>query len=394
MSTCSLWITFMLTDLKEGFNLAHKICLVWIFFSGMILSSCKSDNQTPDPETGIPNPVNWKKPSHFPDPVYDMSKNPLTAEGVELGRFLFYDGILSRTNDIGCGTCHQQSAAFTHHGHELSHGVDDQLGSRNAPAVQNLAWSTSFFWDGGVHDLDFVPPSPIQSKVEMGETVSNVMMKLRNTPVKGAAVPVNYPKMFKAAFGTEEINTERMMKALSQFMLSMVSATSRYDYYVLGDASAITAQEKEGLVLFKQKCGSCHAGELFTDFSFRNNGITPNKINDQGRYAITLNEEDRMKFKVPSLRNVGLTAPYMHDGRYHALSEVLDHYANDQNSSKIDSIYVSPTLDPVFTAAGQKRGIRLTAQEKLSIIAFLKTLNDEQFISDKRFADPGVGNAL
>lgn len=384
----------MLTNLKVGFCLLRKIFLVLMVCSGVVLTGCKSDSETPDPETGIPKPLSWKKPSHFPEPVYDMSKNPLTAEGVELGRFLFYDGILSRTNVIGCGTCHQQSAAFTHHGHELSHGVDDQLGTRNSPPIQNLAWSTSFFWDGGVHDLDFVPPSPIQNKVELGESVSNVMVKLRNTPVKGAAVSVNYPQMFKAAFGTEEINTERMMKALSQFMLSMVSATSRYDYYVLGDASAITAQEKEGLVLFKQKCGSCHSGELFTDFSFRNNGITPNKINDQGRYAITLDEADRMKFKVPSLRNIGLTAPYMHDGRYHALSEVLDHYANDQNSSKIDSMYVSPTLDPVLAVAGQKRGIRLTAQEKLSIIAFLKTLNDEQFISDKRFSDPGVGTAL
>ncbi|WP_409013976.1 cytochrome-c peroxidase [Dyadobacter sp. CY356] len=361
---------------------------------GLIVIGCKSENDTPDPETDTPKPVSWVKPSHFPEPVYDMSKNPLTAEGVELGRFLFYDGILSRTNDIGCGTCHQQSAAFTHHGHDLSHGVDDQLGTRNAPSVQNLAWSTSFFWDGGVHDLDFLPPSPIQNKVEMGETVSNVMVKLRNTPVKGAAFPVNYPKMFKAAFGSEEINTERMMKALSQFMLSMVSATSRYDYYVLGDATAITAQEKEGLVLFKQKCGSCHASELFTDFSFRNNGIAPNKIDDQGRYAITLDEADRLKFKVPSLRNVGLTSPYMHDGRYKALSEVLDHYANDQNSSKTDSIYVSPTLDTLLIPAGQKRGIRLTAQEKLSIIAFLKTLNDQQFITDKRFSDPGVGTVL
>ncbi|MBE9463574.1 cytochrome-c peroxidase [Dyadobacter subterraneus] len=371
-----------------------KILVILMFFSGIAMIGCKSDNETPDPQTGVSLSVSWKKPSHFPEPVYDMSKNPMTAEGVELGRFLFYDGILSRTNAIGCGTCHQQSAAFTHHGHDLSHGIDDLLGTRNAPAVQNLAWSTSFFWDGGVHDLDFVPPSPIQNKVEMGETVSNVMVKLRNTPVKGAGFPVNYPQMFKAAFGTEEINTERMMKALSQFMLSMVSATSRYDYYVLGDASAITAQEKEGLGLFKQKCGSCHAGELFTDFSFRNNGLSPNKINDQGRYAITLDEADRMKFKVPSLRNVGLTAPYMHDGRYRALSEVLDHYANDQNSSKTDTMYISPTLDPVFLSTGPKPGIRLTAQEKLSIIAFLKTLNDEQFISDKRFSDPGVGTAL
>lgn len=358
-----------------------------------IAVSCKKSADEPEPSTGTPTPLAWTKPSYFPDPVYDLSKNPLTVEGVELGRFLFYDGILSRTDKIGCGTCHQQQAAFTHHGHDLSHGVDDKLGTRNAPSVQNLAWSTSFFWDGGVHDLDMVPPVPVQNPVEMDERVSNVIVKLRATPVAGAAKQVDYPKMFKAAFGTDEITSDRMMHALSQFMMTMVSATSRYDYYMKGDASALTAQEKEGLALFKQKCAGCHSGELFTDQQFRNNGLTPNKINDQGRYAITLNENDRLKFKVPSLRNIGLTAPYMHDGRFTTLQQVLDHYGNDVPGSK-DSIYVSSTLDPLLNVAGQKRGISLTSAEKQSIIAFLKTLNDDDFIKDKRFSDPGVGTSF
>lgn len=357
--------------------------------------SKKTDNPepVPPPATSTPTPLQWTKPSYFPDPVYDLSKNPLTVEGVELGRFLFYDGILSRTDNIGCGTCHQQQAAFTHHGHDLSHGVDDQIGTRNAPSVQNMAWSTSFFWDGGVHSLDLVPPVPIQNKVEMDERVSNVIEKLRKTPVAGAAKQVNYPKMFKAAFGSDSITADRMMQALSQFMMTMVSATSRYDYFVRGDASALTAQEKDGLSIFKQKCASCHAGELFSDQKFRNNGLTPNRINDQGRYAITLNADDRLKFKVPSLRNVGLTAPYMHDGRFTTLEQVLDHYANDKPGSK-DSIYVSPTLDPLLNLPGQKRGISLTSAEKQSIIAFLKTLNDDDFIKDKRFSDPGVGTSF
>ena len=355
--------------------------------------SCAPGSREPEPGSIGPTALKWTKPSYFPDPVYDISKNPLTQEGVELGRFLFYDGILSRTDKIGCGTCHQQQAAFTHHGHDLSHGVDDLLGTRNSPSIQNLAWSSSFFWDGGVQDLDFVPQSPIQNKVEMDETVSHVMEKLRLTPVTGATKQVDYPKMFKAAFGTTEINTERMMKALSQFMLTMVSATSKYDYYKLGDASALTTQEKDGMALFKKNCATCHNGELFTDFSFRNNGIAPNKINDQGRYAITLNESDRLKFKVPSLRNVGLTAPYMHDGRMTTLQEVLDHYANDQINSP-DSIYDSPTLDPALKVVGQKKGIALTSTEKLAIIAFLRTLNDEQFITDKRFSDPGIGTSF
>jgi cytochrome c peroxidase len=358
--------------------------------------SCKksgTDEPEPKPSDNTPTPLQWTKPSYFPDPVYDLSKNPLTVEGVELGKFLFYDGILSRTDNIGCGTCHQQQAAFTHHGHDLSHGVDDKIGTRNAPSVQNMAWNTSFFWDGGVHDMDMVPPVPIQNKVEMDERVPNVIEKLKKTPVAGATKQVDYPKMFKAAFGSDSITADRMMQALSQFMMTMVSATSRYDYFLQGDASAITAQEKDGLSIFKQKCASCHAGELFTDQKFRNNGLAPNRINDQGRYAITLNADDRHKFKVPSLRNAGLTAPYMHDGRFTTLEQVLDHYANDKPGNK-DSIYVSPTLDPLLNIAGQKRGISLTSSEKQSIIAFLKTLNDDDFIKDKRFSDPGVGTSF
>ncbi|WP_229254265.1 cytochrome-c peroxidase [Dyadobacter sp. NIV53] len=369
------------------------VAVVYLF---QVLVSCKSEpeTETPLPEPTTPTPLSWTKPSYFPDPVYDLSKNQLTEEGVKLGRFLFYDGILSRTDKIGCGTCHQQQAAFTHHGHDLSHGVDDLLGTRNSPSIQNMAWNTSFFWDGGVHDLDLVPPVPIQNEVEMGERVGNVVEKLRNTPVAGAAKQVDYPKMFKAAFGTDEINSDRMMKALSQFMMTMISATSRYDYYLQGDVSALTTEEKSGLVLFKQNCATCHSGELFTDNSFRNNGLVPNKIKDQGRYSITLNEADRLKFKVPSLRNVGLTAPYMHDGRYYTLQEVLDHYANDQNSSSTDSIYDAPSLDPILQISGQKKGIKLTASEKQSIISFLRTLSDEQYITDKRFSDPGVGTSL
>ncbi|NIJ55362.1 cytochrome-c peroxidase [Dyadobacter arcticus] len=368
--------------------LCAKPMLMWLGFPIIVIFSCKKETETPEPiiEDKEPTPVTWIKPAHFPDPVYDMSRNPLTEEGVELGRFLFYDGILSRTNQIGCGTCHQQVAAFTHHGHELSHGVDDLLGTRNSPAVQNLAWNPSFFWDGGVHDLDLLPFNPIENPVEMGEKVQNVITKLKSTPVANAKKPVDYPAMFKKAFGTEEINSERMMKALSQFMLTMVSANSKYDYYVKGDVTAFKAQEKEGLVLFKNKCSSCHSGELFTDFSFRNNGLVPIKVNDQGRFAVTGTETDKYKFKVPSLRNAGLTAPYMHDGRYRTLEEVLDHYS--------DSIHSSATLDPIFIKSDGKTGIALTAAEKQSIVAFLRTLSDEQFVKDAKLSDPGVGTSF
>ena len=357
-----------------------------LLLSLLAFVSCSTESKEPQPEPTGPTPVVWKKPAHFPEPVYDLSRNPLTEEGIELGRFLFYDGILSRTNKIGCGTCPQQQAAFTHHGHELSHCVDDLLGTRNSPAVQNMAWSKSFYWDGGVHDMDLMPFVPIQNPVEMDLSVAAAMEKLRNTPVANAKIPVNYPKMFKAAFGTEEINSERMMKALSQFMMTMVSATSKYDYFKGGDASALNAQEKEGMVLFQKNCSSCHEGELFTNQTFRNNGLMPMRINDQGRFKVSGVEADKYKFKVPSLRNVGLTAPYMHDGRYHSLEEVLDHYT--------DSVQNSGTLDPLLVQSNGKTGIAMTSSEKQSLIAFLKTLSDEQFIRNAKLSDPGIGNAL
>lgn len=353
----------------------------------IVSGGCKPDTaKEPDPvETG-PTPVTWTKPAGFPEPVYDLSRNPLTEEGIELGRFLFYDGILSRTNVIGCGTCHQQQSAFTHHGHELSHGVDDRLGVRNSPAIQNMAWNPSFFWDGGVHDLDLVPFNPIENPVEMDEKVLNVLEKLRQTPDPSAKMPVNYPKMFKDAFGTEEINSERMMKALSQFMMTMVSANSKYDYYRGGDQQALNALEKQGMLLFEKNCSSCHEGVLFTDHSFRNNGLKPMRNNDQGRFAITGDPADEHKFKVPSLRNVGLTAPYMHDGRYHTLEEVLDHYT--------DNVQNLATLDPLLIQGNGKTGINLTQADKQALIAFLKTLSDDQFIREAKLSDPGIGNAL
>ncbi|MBE9464472.1 cytochrome-c peroxidase [Dyadobacter subterraneus] len=378
--------------IRSLFNVVQKygalFCVLIIVIQLNISCSPKSkDTPTdPDPEPTAPTALRWVKPTHFPDPVYDLSKNPLTVEGALLGKYLFYDGILSRTNVIGCGTCHQQATAFTHHGHDLSHGVDDQLGTRNAPAVQNLAWNTSFFWDGNVHVLDSVSLFPITNKVEMDETMDNILIKLRATPIATQKVQVDYPKMFKAAYGTKEITSERVRKALSQFMMTMVSANSKYDYYVLGDAAALSADEQKGLAIFKQKCSSCHSGELFTDYSYRNNGLPPIKIDDQGRYGITKVESDRYKFKVPSLRNVGLTGPYMHDGRFTTLDQVLTHYTDNMQSMA--------TLDDTFKLPNGKVGIVLTQAEKQSIILFLNTLSDTQFTNNAQLSDPGIGNAF
>ncbi|WP_345027110.1 cytochrome-c peroxidase [Ravibacter arvi] len=366
--------------------------LAWLVTVAGVIS-CGKDPGTETPEPKSPTPYNWIKPAHFPEPVYDFSENPLTQEGVKLGMFLFYDGIMSRTNVVGCGTCHQQQAAFTHHGHELSHGVDDLIGIRNSPAVQNVAWSTSFFWDGGVPHLDLVPLNPIGNPVELDESVPTIISKLNAGPRPGAKMPIDYPKMFQEAFGSREINTERMMKALSQFMLTMVSATSKYDFYLMGDQAALSATEKEGLQLFRKNCTGCHAGVLQTDQSFRNNGLYPARIDDKGRFDITGKEEDRYKFKVPSLRNIGVTAPYMHDGRYHSLEEVLQHYNDSVGLLANSGLDAAKTLDPLL-ADTKRPGIPLSNEEQKAIIAFLHTLTDEVFLKNPKLADPGIGNAL
>ncbi len=322
------------------------------------------DKTTENPRVTLEQPVN------FPPIQYALQNNPVTTSGFELGRALFYDGQLSRNGSINCGSCHQQSAAFTHRGHIVSHGIDDKLGTRNSPAIMNLAWQTDFFWDGGVHDLDLQPIAPIQNPVEMDEKMANVLNKLRADSY--------YPRKFSEAFGSNEITSERFLKALSQFMITLVSAHSRYDGYKRNEGDTLSALELSGLKLFQQKCASCHAGDLFTDLSFRDNGLDEHNKADSGRFRVTLNKEDKFKFKVPSLRNVELTAPYMHDGRFRNLELVLDHYASN--------VHDNPNLDPLLKQNGQL-GIPLTAEEKVKIIAFLKTLTDHQFITDKRFSE-------
>lgn len=317
----------------------------------------------------IHEPMLFSVPANFPKPAYHFDSNQITPAGVELGKTLFYDAILSSDNTISCGSCHQQSAGFTQHGHAVSHGVNDRLSKRNAMPLFNLAWADSFGWDGGINDLDFFAVSPITNPVEMDESLANVIGKLRTSPL--------YPGLFKKAFGSNEINNERFLKALSQFMLTMVSANSRYDRYVRNEGIKLSITELEGLALFKQKCASCHSGELFTDFSFRNNGLSVRE-KDKGRFEVNQNEADQFKFKVPSLRNLSYTAPYMHDGRFSTLEQVLDHYG-----SKVEK---TAFLDPLLDKDGQS-GILLNANEKQKIILFLKTLDDDDFVKNPAFSE-------
>ena len=347
--------------MKKNHWIAVLICCLFII-------ACKKSEQLNDQLTAF---LGFQKPANFPEPVYNFANNKITKEGFELGRSLFYEGRLSRDNSISCGSCHIQSSAFTQHGHDVSHGIDDRLGIRNSPPIMNLAWNKAFMWGGGVFDLDLQPIVPITAHEEMDENLENVMAKLRLMP--------KYTTLFKNAFGTSEINTARMMKALSQFMLMCVSSNSKYDRVMRKENNtSFSTEEREGYTLFKQQCATCHTEPLFTDGSFRNNGLAPSPVNDLGLYTATLIDTDRYKFKVPSLRNLRYTAPYMHDGRHFSLAAVLEHY-----SSQVQNL---PNLDPVLQQSG-KLGITLSVTDKTKILAFLNTLNDENFINNSSLAE-------
>ncbi len=322
------------------------------------------------PATALPFVV----PPGFPQPRYALDRNPLTVEGVALGRTLFYDARLSRDSSIACAECHSQPYAFSHHGHDVSHGIDNGVGTRNALAVQNLAWNPSFFWDGGVADLDLLPIVPIQDHAEMGNTMANVVGMLQRDK--------QYPARFKAAFGTDDVTSARMLQALSQFMLTLVSSNSHYDKHIRNEAGGtFTPAELAGEQLFTQKgCVKCHAGPLFTDYSFRNNGLSLAYNQDEGRAKITEQAEDQYKFRVPTLRNVAQTFPYMHDGRFVSLEAVLKHYAT--------GVYATSNLDPLLINKSGKPGIPLTAIEQAQLIAFLKTLTDESFLTSPNVGPP------
>ncbi|OIQ23000.1 cytochrome c peroxidase [Lacinutrix sp. MedPE-SW] len=332
--------------------------------------SCSNESQVAVYE---PIPMVIETPSNFPDISYNLDNNPITQAGFELGKKLFYDGKLSSNNAIACAFCHEQAFAFTHHGHNLSHGVNGGIGFRNAQPIQNLAYQTSFMWDGSASHLDLQPIIPITSELEMGESLSNVIQKLSAEPY--------YQEQFTRAFNDGEINTENMLKALSQFMVAMVSSNSKYDKFIRNeDNVTFTALEANGLSTFETKCAGCHASSLFTDQTFRNNGLSINpQLNDLGRYNIGNNPNDLYKFKVPSLRNVEVSFPYMHDGRFTTLEAVLEFY----NSGITDNGNVDESLlkdDGTY-------GIDLSDYEKESLIAFLKTLTDYEFLNDERFAE-------
>ena len=298
--------------------------------------------------------------------------NPLTVEGVALGRQLLHDAKLSRNNSQSCATCHDRTKAFTD-GQSHSLGESGQRGRRNAMPLANLAWAKEFFWDGRAKSLREQVLLPIQDTHEMNETLERVVQKLE---MEG-----DYPARFKSAFGTAAVTPERIALALEQFLLTLISQESKFDQ-AARKLTQLTPQEQRGLQLFVTEhdpvrglrgadCFHCHGGNLFSNHQFLNNGL-PERAGDLGRMEITKSAADRGKFKVPSLRNVALTAPYMHDGRFATLEEVVEHYNG--------SLHRSPTLDPNL-AKHPESGLGLSVEDKAALVAFLKTLTDDQFVS-------------
>lgn len=335
------------------------ICLGW----GIIFNGCTKSSSGPAANT----PIAFNVPPGFPTPFYNFEGNTLTTEGFELGRRLFYDGILSKDGNFPCSSCHKSFAAFSTFDHDLSHGFNNQFTTRNAPGLFNLVWQKELHWDGGVNHIEVQPLAPITAPNEMAENITDVVNKLKKDP--------KYPGLFKAAFGHPEINSQDMLEALAQFIGSMVSANSRYDKFKRGELGFSQA-EQTGYALFTAKCAACHKEPLFTDLSYRNNGMPLNPfLKDYGRMRITNRKEDSLKFRVPSLRNVFLTFPYGHDGRFYSLDNMLAHYSS--------GIQNSATLDPLLV-----NRIPLTTEEKYYLKTFLSTLTDSSFINDKRFAPP------
>lgn len=356
------------------------------------------------PQTAMPQSKRLNLPEKFTPYRFQMSgafpipelpqDNPLTDEGVWLGALLFFDPRLSRNNSQSCGACHQRQAAFSDAGRGVSIGADGQSGTRNAMPLFNLAWKSSFFWDGRTTSLRQQVLEPIQNPMEMHETLENAVAKVKVSRVNPRHQhraqqalstdppperPNDYTSLFRRAFGSSEVTADRIARALEQFLLTQVSHDSKFDRFMGGEAE-LTAEERRGFELFQTEydprrgqfgadCFHCHGGPLFQSQSFANNGLDA-EFNDLGRYLVTKKDGDKGKFAVPSLRNTALSAPYMHDGRFGTLEEVIEHYST--------GVERSHTLDPNL-AKHPSGGVPLSATDKKALVAFLKTLTDERF---------------
>lgn len=349
----------------------HRFCIYVMVACMIFLLSCRKDQETTLPVK--PRPLTIAIPKGFPQLIIPED-NPLTEEGVELGRRLFYDPILSADNSQSCSSCHKQEASFSDPGKRFSKGIHGLEGHRNAQALINLGFNLHFFWDGRAKSLEKQALEPVPNPMEMDLKWSVAAERLKNHPY--------YKSQFEKAFGSVPIDSGYVAKALSQFMRTMISANSRFDRRMRNEIS-LTPSELNGYVIFnteKGDCFHCHGfdgGRLLTDNRFHNNGLDSD-FPDPGLANITGQESDRGKFLTPTLRNIALTAPYMHDGRFSTLEEVVEHYNKGGKPS--------PTIDPLMKHVGT--GLNLTKQEKTDLIAFLKSLTDSTFITDKKFSAP------
>lgn len=334
-------------------NIVNAIVLL----GAMAFFSCKRSSTSDD---------FWKSPlipEDFPEAFYPVDFDTVSQAEIQLGRELFYDPILSIDSTLSCASCHEQSSAFSDPGLAISPGVNGELGMRNTPTITNLAWHPSYMADGGIAHLNLVPIAPITTFFEMNSSLVSTMERLNAS---------GYKNSFMSTYGVEEIRTKELMKALTAFQLTLISDQSKWDAVQRGTAEFST-EELQGEELFMANCASCHVPPLFSDFTFANNGIDSVFI-DQGRGRVTGQAEDIGKFKVPSLRNVTLTFPYMHDGRYETLDEVLDHYGGVDYAEKTDDRVVQ-----IGT---------LSSEEKGYLTAFLRTLTDNEIISNTRLSNP------
>lgn len=314
----------------------------------------------------LTTPLYFEIPQNWPKPKYDFQKNSLTEEGFQLGRNLFYDPIISRDSTISCASCHLQQTGFTHVDHQLSHGIDGKIGSRNSLTLINLAWSKNFMWDGGVNNLEVQPLNPITNPVEMDETLKHVIEKLQRSE--------KYKKLFSKAFGDTKITSQRLLKALAQFTVMLKSTNSKYDKVMRKEVS-FAENEQHGYDLFKSNCASCHKEPLFNDDKFEKNGLPIDEtLNDLGRIKITGKQDDYLRFRIPTLRNIQFTFPYMHDGRFKTLNEVIKHYNSLGHDKSLSKSFKYP--------------MKLSDNDRVDLLAFLLTLTDKDFLFNERFGYP------
>lgn len=344
-----------------------------LLITGIFFSGCekKNDPVTPPQENWEPTPYEITVPAGFPHlPIPE--DNPTTVEGIELGRRLFYDPILSADNTQSCASCHAQDFNFTDHGERFSSGINGEFGTRNAMSVINAGWMTDLFWDGRKKSLEEQALEPVTNPIEMHETWANAASKLMEHP--------DYPDLFFKAFGTRNIDSSLVVKAIAQFERTLISSDSKWDRYLKGEVQLSQAETRGYEIFFTEKgdCFHCHATILYTDNLFHNNGLD-SIYSDRGLSDVTGDPQDLGKFKTPTLRNIKYTAPYMHDGRFNTLEEVIDFYSHN--------LINSPTIDPLMKKVGQG-GVQLTEGEKEDLIAFILTLTDTTFVNNPDYSDP------